>query len=66
MGCGCSSRARARAAGVEITGYRVTLPDGSVSPPADQAPFLSAAEAKAEVRAWGGGTVRTETRKLSS
>lgn len=63
MGCSCSKRARARAAGIEITGYRVTLPDGSVSPPADQPPFLSQAEARAEVRAWGGGTVRTESRK---
>lgn len=63
MGCGCSKRARAHASGLEITGYRVTLPDGTVVPPTNMPPFLSQIEAKAEVRAAGGGTVRTETRK---
>ena len=48
---------------MEIIGYRVTLPNGSVVPPADKPPFLSQIEAKAEVRAAGGGTVRTEARK---
>ena len=63
MGCGCSKRARAHAAGVEIMGYRVTLADGTVVPRADLPPFLSQAEARAEVRMAGGGTVRTESRK---
>ena len=63
MGCGCSKRARAAAAGVQIMGYRVTRPDGTVVPPVDQPPFLSQIEAKAEVRMAGGGTVRTESKK---
>lgn len=64
MGCGCSSRARAAAAGVSVSGYRVTRPDGTVVPPEGAAPFFSLAEARAEVRAAGGGTVRTETRPV--
>lgn len=63
MGCGCSKNARYKAAGMEITGYRVTLPDGTVVPPVDKPPFLSQVEAKAEIRAAGGGTVRTEANK---
>lgn len=63
MGCGCSKRARAAAAGVQIMGYRVTLADGTVVPRVDLPPFLSQAEARAEVRMAGGGTVRTESRK---
>lgn len=63
MGCGCSKRSRYAAAGMEITGYRVTLPDGRVVPPVGNPPFLSQIEAKAEVRAAGGGTVRTEANK---
>ena len=47
---------------MEIVGYRVTLPDGTVVPPEGQAPFFSQAEARAEVRGAGGGTVRTVTR----
>ena len=65
MACGCSKRARYKAAGIEVTGYRVTLPDGTVVPRTDLPPFLSQAEAKAEVRMAGGGTVRTESRKTS-
>lgn len=64
MGCGCSKRARARAAGVEIAGYRVTLPNGTVVPPESDPPFFSQAEARAEVRSNGGGTIRMITRKL--
>lgn len=64
MGCGCSKRARARAAGVEILGYRVTRPDGTVVPPEPDPPFFSLAEAKAEIRASGGGTAYTVTRKV--
>jgi hypothetical protein len=41
----------------------VTLPNGTVVPPIDQPPFLSPAEARAEVRAHGGGTAHTEYRK---
>lgn len=58
MACGCSKR---RTAGTpqEILGYRVTLPNGEVVPPEDQAPFFSVIEARAEVRRQGGGTART-------
>jgi hypothetical protein len=41
----------------------VTLPNGTVVPPIDAAPFLSAAEARAEIRAHGGGTAYTEYSK---
>jgi hypothetical protein len=63
MGCGCSKR---RAAGVaakpgDLIGYSVTYPDGSTSP--ESAPFLTIAEAKAEVRMAGGGTIRKLVRK---
>lgn len=64
MGCGCSARAKAAAAGVAIMGYRVTQPNGTVVPPEDQAPFFSLAEARAEVRTSGGGTVRTVTKAV--
>lgn len=64
MGCACGARARARAAGTEIVGYRVILPDGTVYPPEDQPPLFSLPEARAEVRAAGGGTVRTITRPI--
>jgi hypothetical protein len=58
MGCGCgrglsSSR-------LNIIGYRVTLPDGTVLPPPGVAPYFSEAEARAEVRAAGGGTITAE------
>lgn len=65
MGCGCSKRAKARAAGVEIVGYRVTRPDGTVVPPESQPPFFSVVEARIEVRSSGGGTVRTVTRPVA-
>lgn len=64
MGCGCAQRAKAAVAGLKIVGYRITRPDGTVVPAEDQAPFMSLAEARAEVRASGGGTVRTVTRKV--
>lgn len=61
MACGCNKR---RVAGTpqEILGYRVTLPDGTQVPPADQAGFFSVVEARAEVRRNGGGTVRVVRR----
>lgn len=65
MGCGCGKKLRARAAGEEILGYRITRPDGTVVPPETQAPFMSQAEARAEIRASGGGTARTVTRRIS-
>lgn len=46
----------------DTLGYRVTLPNGQVVPPADQAPFFSVVEAKVEVRAAGGGTIRREVK----
>ena len=63
MGCACGGR---RSAGVkpgDILGYTVTYPDGTASPEA--APFLTIAEAKAEVRMSGGGTIRKLVRKAS-
>ena len=49
MGCNCGKR---RAPGVakpgDVLGYSVTYPDGTTTP--DAAPFLTVAEAKAEVR----------------
>lgn len=65
MACGCGKRARAAAVGKAIAGYRLTLPDGTVIPPADRSPFFSDAEARAEVRKQGGGTVTTEYRQAS-
>jgi hypothetical protein len=42
-------------------GYSVTYPDGTSTP--DAAPFMTIAEAKAEVRMAGGGTIRKLVRK---
>ena len=62
MGCNCGKR---RAPGVakpgDVLGYSVTYPDGTTTPAA--APFLTVAEAKAEVRMAGGGTIRKLVRK---
>ncbi len=62
MGCACGKR---RAAGVakpgDVLGYSVTYPDGTSTPEA--APFMTIAEAKAEVRMAGGGTIRKLVRK---
>lgn len=66
MGCGCGSSRSHAAGGEEILGYRVIRPDGTLVPPETQSPFLSAPEARAEVRASGGGTVRTVTRAGTS
>lgn len=65
MGCGCSKRAAAKAAGVQIVGYRVTRPDGTVVPPEGEPAFMSLAEARAEVRSSGGGTARTVTKPIA-
>lgn len=63
MGCACGKR---RASGVaaqpgELVGYSVTYPDGTST--SEDAPFLTIAEAKAEVRSAGGGTIRKLVRK---
>ena len=63
MGCSCGKR---RGVGVaakpgDLIGYSVTYPDGTATPEA--APFLTIAEAKAEVRMAGGGTIRKLVRK---
>jgi hypothetical protein len=62
VGCNCGKR---RAPGVakpgDVLGYSVTYPDGTTTP--DAAPFLTVAEAKAEVRMAGGGTIRKLVRK---
>lgn len=57
--CQCSKRSRAAARGQVIAGYRVTLPDTSVIPPVNKAPFMSAAEARAAIRANNGGSAFT-------
>ena len=44
-----------------MLGYSVTYPDGTTTP--DAAPFMTIAEAKAEVRMAGGGTIRKLVRK---
>ncbi|WP_079618441.1 DUF7196 family protein [Mycobacteroides abscessus] len=62
MGCGCGGNRSRSPGGEEILGYRVIRPDGTLVPPETQSPFLSAPEARAEVRASGGGTVRSVTR----
>lgn len=66
MGCSCGKRRAASAAGSpgELLGYAVTYPDGSTTP--EEALFLTLAEAKAEVRTWGGGTIRRVVRKAAS
>lgn len=57
MACGCNgAKRRLRGTPDEIIGYRVTLPNGAVIPPVDEAPFFSMIEARAEVRRNGGGT----------
>lgn len=63
MGCACGKRRGSGAAAKpgEPLGYSVTYPDGSVTP--SEALFLTIAEAKAEVRTWGGGTIRKVVRK---
>ena len=66
MACGCNRRARAAKAGQTIAGYRVMLPDGvTVIPAEPQAPFMSPAEARAEVRKQGGGTAFTVYRQTA-
>jgi hypothetical protein len=65
MACGCSKRGKSSLAG-DTLGYRVTLPDGTVVPPADQAPFFSVVEAKVEVRSAGGGTIRREVKNRNA
>lgn len=57
MGCGCNKR-RYIGTPQEVVGYRVTLPDGTQVPPADQPPFFSVVEARAEIRRAGGGTAK--------
>ncbi|ABD58510.1 hypothetical protein SEA_NEOS5_13 [Mycobacterium phage Neos5] len=61
MGCNCNSgrkRREALAAGNPILGYRVILPDGTITPPEDKPPLFSQIEARAVVRQAGGGTTR--------
>lgn len=65
MGCGCNRRARAAKRGEQLKGYRITLPDGTVTPKPGQPPFFSPGEAKAEVRRRGGGTVFPEYSKIA-
>lgn len=57
MGCNCGGGATGRVAGGNILGFEVTLPSGEVMPM-----FLTEAEANAEIRRRGGGTLRTVPR----
>jgi hypothetical protein len=64
MGCACGGKRRASGVAAkpgDLIGYSVTYPDGTSSP--ESAPFLTIAEAKAEVRMAGGGTIRKLVRK---
>ena len=54
--CGC--RKNRVADGTRILGFEVTLPNGAVMPSL----FLTVAEARAEVRRAGGGTIRQKTK----
>lgn len=65
MACGCGKRSRALANGQEIAGYRVVLEDGTTIPEPPAPPFLSAAEARTEIRLQGGGTAYTEYRSVA-
>ncbi|QNL30137.1 hypothetical protein SEA_MARIOKART_10 [Gordonia phage Mariokart] len=60
MGCNCGKR-RSASAGGQTLGYLVTYPDGTSTP--EDAPLMSVFEAKAEVRAAGGGTIKRLVRK---
>lgn len=62
MGCGCGGKRGKNSPVGETIGYRVTLPNGEVVPPAGEAPFFSVVEAKVEVRQAGGGTIRREVK----
>ena len=55
--CGC--RKGQVADGTRILGVEVTLPDGTVMPGL----FMTVAEARAEVRRAGGGTIRQKTKQ---
>jgi len=59
MSCGC--RGRQAVVGGETLGYIVILPDGTQKPPVGSAPFFSVIEARTEVRAAGGGTIKRIT-----
>lgn len=63
MGCSCGKRRSAGAKPGDILGYTVTYPDGTAS--SEAAPFLTIAEAKAEVRMAGGGTIRKLVRRAA-
>ena len=71
MSCGCNKRTRAAARGQQITGYRVLAPKANPEdpdvfvPPLGTAPFLSQAEARAQIRKLGGGTARAEYKTTS-
>ena len=55
--CGC--RKGQVADGTRILGFEVTLPSGTVMPGL----FMTVAEARAEVRRAGGGTIRQKTKQ---
>lgn len=59
MGCACGKRRSATPKAGDLLGYSVTYPDGTTSP----APYMTIAEAKAEIRMAGGGTIRKLVRK---
>ena len=61
MGCNCRGGVRAgtQAKGVTVLGFEVTYTDGTKA----SGLFLTALEAKAEIRKAGGGTVRQITEK---
>lgn len=58
MGCRCGGGAGSGASASDPIGYRAYLPDGTVVPPLDEAPFFQYREAHTEVLLAGGGTTR--------
>lgn len=60
MGCNCGKR-RAVTAGGETLGYKVIYPDGTSTP--DDEPIFSQVEARAMIRAAGGGTIQRLVKK---
>ena len=61
-GCGSCGSRRPPDRGNEVIGYRVTRPDGTVVPPANEPPFFSVIDARAEVLMTGGGTIKSVKR----
>jgi len=62
MGCGCKGRTSGTVVAQEILGYDYISPEGVSYRDTNGALLFSYAEARAEQRAHGGGTIRTVRR----